>query len=618
MTPQPATAPTGFHRLQARVLTLIAVGVLGPLVALGAASWMSLGTLSAQLAAERQLLAASFANQVDDLLRANLELLQGVASAPRVDPADDDETPERAALRTAILHAHVMRTILVLDREGRVVAEEPSRDVARSLGPSVIAAARAAMTGERPAVTNLADDGSRRSVYLLVSIFDWRGRPVGLVAGEIDPTAAGFTGLVRLFRTRPGGHVELVDARGVVLATTEAGRQFTESRDAAAVEPALAAARAGNRRPAARIAGSDGTLALAPLARAPWVIVVRERADESLAVVTGFRWQLLLLGPVLLGLGLLVAWGAARSVTRPLVLLTEAAEKIGGGELGDPIPSLGRDEVGRLGNALEAMRVDLKRSLEEVERANAELERRVAERTEELAHLNRALQAREQWRGQLLSRVIAAQEDERKRIARELHDETSQTLSVLAMGLETACATLPDVAIRERLSEAKALTVRALDELHRLIYDLRPSILDDLGLLPAIRWYAERHLTPLGITVRSECADLERRLPAELAVAIFRVVQEIITNIAKHAGAETVLIQCGTVDGELLIEVEDDGRGFDPAAVSVSGDTARGLGLLGMRERMELVGGQITIDSAPGRGVDVTVRVPLPKETARG
>lgn len=618
MTPQRAAAPTGFHRLQTRVLTLIAVGVLGPLVALGAASWMSLGALSAQLAEERQLLAASFANHVDDLLRANLELLQGVASAPRVDPAADDDAPERAALRAAILHAHVMRAVLVLDREGRVVVDEPSRDEVRRLEASVVAAARVAMTGERPAVTSLSGEGPRRSVYLLVPIFDWRGRPVGLVAGEIDPTAAGFTGLVRLFRARRGGRVELVDAQGIVLATTEAGRQFTESRDAGAVGAALADARAGNRRPATRVDGSEGTLALAPLARAPWVIVVREQADESLAVVATFRRQLLLLGPVLLGLGLLVAWGAARSVTRPVVLLTEAAEKIGSGDLGDPIPSLGRDEVGRLAGALEGMRVDLKRSLEEVERANTELERRVAERTEELAHLNRALQAREQWRGQLLSRVIAAQEDERKRIARELHDETSQTLSVLAMGLETACTTLPEGAIRERLSEAKALTVRALDELHRLIYDLRPSILDDLGLLPAIRWYAERHLTPLGITVRSECADLERRLPVELAVAIFRVVQEIVTNIVKHAEAETVLIQCGPIDGDLLIEIEDDGRGFDPHAVSVSGDTARGLGLLGMRERVELVGGQITIDSAPGRGVYVTVRVPLPKETADG
>jgi signal transduction histidine kinase len=103
-----------------------------------------------------------------------------------------------------------------------------------------------------------------------------------------------------------------------------------------------------------------------------------------------------------------------------------------------------------------------------------------------------------------------------------------------------------------------------------------------------------------------------------MAIALFRVVQEAISNIAKHAEAETVLIQCGPVDGDLVIEIEDDGRGFDPAQVSVSGETARGLGLLGMRERVELVGGRLTVDAAPGRGADVTVRVPLPKDDADG
>ena len=236
----------------------------------------------------------------------------------------------------------------------------------------------------------------------------------------------------------------------------------------------------------------------------------------------------------------------------------------------------------------------------------------------ELARLNRELQAREQWRGQLLTRVIVAQEDERKRIARELHDETSQTLSVLAMRLETAVASMPEGRVRERLADAKTLTVRALDELHRLIFDLRPSILDDLGLLPAIRWYAERTLAPLGITTRCECPDPERRLPPEMAIALFRVVQEAISNVARHSKAETVLIQCALTDGEVVLEIEDDGCGFEPAAVSVSDDTARGLGLLGMRERVELIGGRLTIDSAPGRGAHVTVRVPMPKDGAHG
>jgi len=614
-----AGGATGRRRLQSRVLTLIVVGVLAPLGALGAASWLSLSALSARLAEERQLLAASFADHLDDVVRDNLELLQGVAAAPRVDPADDDPAPEHAALRAAILHAHLMRAIFVVDAEDRVVAGEPPDQRLRGFDEGAAAAIHEAMTADRPAVGNLITTAGRHSVYVLVPISNYRGRAVGLVVGEIDPTAAGFAGLLRPMRTRRGGRVDLVDGAGTILASTVSGRQFTKSSDAAAVTALVAhAARTPGERPAPAAGSADGAVALAPLARAPWAVVMRERSDEAASAVAEFRGRLLLLGVVLVGLGAVFAWGAARSVTRPIVVLTHAAEQIGVGELSEPIPQLGYDEVGRLGEALESMRAALERSLDEVEQANAQLERRVDARTRELALANQELKKREHWRGQLLSRVIAAQEDERKRIARELHDETSQTLSVLAMGLETACATLADGPVRGRLLEAKALTVRALDELHRLIYDLRPSILDDLGLLPAIRWFAERHLTPLGITVRCECSDLERRLPLELAVALFRIVQEAITNIAKHAEAETVLVQCGPVDGVLVIEIEDDGRGFDPAEVSVSGDTARGLGLAGMRERVELVGGQIAIDSAPGRGVHVTVRVPPPGEAHHG
>ena len=618
MTANDADEWGGWRRLQARVFVLIGVGVLGPLVALGAASWGSLSQLSQRLGEERQLLAASVANKVDDVVRANLELLQGVAAAPRVDPTDDDPAPEYAALEGRLLERapHARDVHRGRGRPGRRAgAVRASRSTRRTSG-STRRSRQAALDG-RPTVTNLVVDGDRLSLYLLVPIHDYRGRVTGLVVGEVDPRAAGFAGVLRTPGARPAERVELVDALGHVLATTEPGRQFARSEAAAAVADVLR-----NRVPDAddrQIGGAAvGSLVLAPLARAPWVVVLREPGNESLAAVTEFRRRMLILGPLLLGLGSLFAWGAARSVTRPVVLLTLAAERIGAGELSDPIPPLGRDEVGRLGQALDAMRVGLKRSLDEIEQANELLERRVDERTRELARLNRELQAREQWRGQLLTRVIVAQEDERKRIARELHDETSQTLSVLAMRLETAAASLPDGAIRTRLADAKTLTVRALDELHRLIFDLRPSILDDLGLLPAIRWYAERTLAPLGITVRCECPDPDRRLPPEMAIALFRVVQEAISNVARHSGAETVLIQCALTDGELVIEIEDDGRGFEPSAVSVSGDTARGLGLLGMHERVDLVGGRLTLDSAPGRGAHVTVRVPIPKDGAHG
>ncbi len=295
-------------------------------------------------------------------------------------------------------------------------------------------------------------------------------------------------------------------------------------------------------------------------------------------------------------------------------LLTDSAERIAYGNLNQPIPELGEDEIGRLGRSFEQMRMALKGSLEHVERANQQLEQRVDERTRELQGLYEQLQERERWREELLRKVISAQEDERKRLARELHDETSQTLSALAMKIETALTAWPTAASRERLAEAKQLTVRILEELHRLIFDLRPSVLDDLGLVSAIRWYAERHLEKRGIAVRCEFSGFGARLMPELETALFRVTQEAITNIAKHSGADAVLIQCLQHDDRISIEIEDDGKGFEPASLPPPAARERGLGLLGMRERVELFGGTLELDSAPGRGTRIAVTVPVVEE----
>ena len=161
------------------------------------------------------------------------------------------------------------------------------------------------------------------------------------------------------------------------------------------------------------------------------------------------------------------------------------------------------------------------------------------------------------------------------------------------------------------MTAARALARQSLEELHRLMHDLRPSVLDDLGLVAALRWFAEHRLAPHGISVRFEAGDLPERLPPELETALFRAAQEALTNVERHAKAERVLVQIGSQDGRLVIEIEDDGEGFDPAAMTPRPGDARGLGLLGMRERVELFGGSVTFDASPGSGTRVVIEVPL-------
>jgi signal transduction histidine kinase len=153
---------------------------------------------------------------------------------------------------------------------------------------------------------------------------------------------------------------------------------------------------------------------------------------------------------------------------------------------------------------------------------------------------------------------------------------------------------------------------RLHDGLHRLITNLRPSVLDDLGLAAAIEWLAEHQLRRAGIAARCELQDLQEcRAGGPIEITLFRVVQEAISNTVRHADASAVLIQGGLAGGRIWIEIEDDGRGFDPASIAADPETLRGVGLLGMRERIDLIGGTLTIDSAEGEGARIRIEAPV-------
>ncbi len=223
------------------------------------------------------------------------------------------------------------------------------------------------------------------------------------------------------------------------------------------------------------------------------------------------------------------------------------------------------------------------------------------------------IQREERARAGLLHRVIAAQEDERKRIARELHDDTSQALTALMIGLDTASADLTanPQAAADRLAADKAIARQLLVDVKRLISDLRPSLLDDLGLVPAITWYGERRLKPLGVDFRVEDRGLERRLPPDVETALFRIAQEAVNNVARHAGATSVVVSVQSRRNCISLRVADDGRGFDSQTMRGAAAPDQGHGLLGIQERVSILQGEFHVDSGEGHGTILTVRVPI-------
>lgn len=222
------------------------------------------------------------------------------------------------------------------------------------------------------------------------------------------------------------------------------------------------------------------------------------------------------------------------------------------------------------------------------------------------------LKQAEAARADLLGRLVTAQEEERRRIARELHDSLGQYLAAMSFGLQAVRAEVTGPAA-DRLGRLADLSKEIGQEVHRLALELRPTSLDDIGLQAALENYVEQWAERAHVPVDFDGRGLDpTELPWELATAIYRVVQEALTNILKHAGATRVSVILDRRSDHLLAIVEDDGRGFDPDALLAARPQGGGLGLIGMRERIAVFGGAVQIESSSGAGTTVFVRVPLP------
>jgi signal transduction histidine kinase len=336
-----------------------------------------------------------------------------------------------------------------------------------------------------------------------------------------------------------------------------------------------------------------------------------EQPKDELLELTWTMGRLLLIAS---GAAILIAaaliLGFTRQIISPIQRLAAAVEKFGAGDQEVEVPSMGQDEIGRLAQSFESMRSRLKHSIEEINQWNLELEQRVSERTMELERLYQQLRLRDEERSDLLAKIITAQEEERRRVARELHDDISQTLTGLVMSLGSAEAIMesdPNAA-KQRLESLRHLTSEAVEDVRRLIRDLRPSLLDDLGLVPAVNWYVENYLAPAGVKATLETSDLDHRLALTLEITLFRVVQEAITNIVKHAQAKTASICLKVTSSTIVGSIEDDGKGFNV------NDQHRGkhggVGILGMKERIELLKGKLRVASEPGKGTRVHFEIP--------
>ncbi|MFC4767096.1 PAS domain-containing sensor histidine kinase [Effusibacillus consociatus] len=214
----------------------------------------------------------------------------------------------------------------------------------------------------------------------------------------------------------------------------------------------------------------------------------------------------------------------------------------------------------------------------------------------------------ERFQRMMTNYVIQAQEDERKRVSRDLHDGVGQALYSILVGLKVVNQLDLEESVKNHLIDVQHMTIRALEEVKNMAIELRPSALDDLGFLPAIRSYSKRFAQTFGIETRLETFGSKRRYASVVETALYRICQEAMTNSAKYADADTITIRLEDLGDQVELSVMDDGSGFDTNEIRVQGT---GLGLYGMRERAHLLGGTVSIQSSPGEGTRIHVTIPL-------
>lgn len=449
----------------------------------------------------------------------------------------------------------------------------------------------------------------RVETLLLVTPRDARPDGAGGFVGlRLEPATSNLLDpLLDLYGRTSAGRVslELVDGEGRVVAATDRRTIFREGDHGDVLASAIDEARQVRGRchscheDSAGAPLSTDLMAFSPMGNLDLGVVVHQPEEEALAPAFALEQRVRKLGTGFVALFLLFAGLSVHSVVRPVTRLTRAVGRAERHDQPLPVEDFGRDEVGVLAQSLELWR------------------RRLLESRAEVAE-ERAARAEEQ---RYLHRVLSAQEQERRRVARELHDTVAQDLAALRLQLENL-ASAPELPgpVRERLVRLEAQGAEVLATVRHVLLDLRLAVLEHLGFVPAVQNLLER----INGEGRGQCRlvlDGEaREVPYEVAVVLLRILQESLQNALRHGGAEVVFVTVELGEGRVVLSVEDDGAGFDvdaQLARAGRGEGPSGLGLLGMRERAELLGGTLQIESAPGEGTTVHVEVPLaaPPET---
>jgi signal transduction histidine kinase len=535
-------------------------------------------------------LAQLAAAQQAQLIQGAHQLLSVLAQLPAV---REEDSAACATLFAELLKRHPVYANLGADRlNGDVFCS--ATPLSQSLNVANHDWFRRAIRGQKFTIGEYQKSRISNEFVLVLGhpVFDDGGRVQGVVAASLHLDRLNQIATQAQFP--PGATLTAVDRNGVIVARTPDAQHWLglSLPDAPLIKAMLAQGEGTTQLP-----GEDGVRRLYAFSR------VRDASDVGLYVGVGIPTEvafapvhrrlvrdLLTLGAITL-LIIAAVWAVSNAlVLRPVNALLRATERLRAGDLSarTDLPH-GDTELEQLAAAFDEMAWALRRRETEHRRAQETL--------------------------QVLSRrLLEAQESERRAIARELHDELGQALQALKINLQTV-QRFPKENGR-RVEESIAIVDHTLQQVRNLSVDLRPSLLDDLGLVAALEWYVDRQAKRVGFVGHCVADPQDLRVDPTVETVCFRVAQEALTNIARHAQATEVWVDLRRREQTLFLLVRDDGIGFDVSAARERVIGGASFGLLGMQERVELAGGHFEIRSAAGRGTEIHVRFPLPQPSA--
>ncbi|MBI2831730.1 MAG: HAMP domain-containing protein [Chloroflexi bacterium] len=599
--------PLGSLTLQKKMGLLVLAGLTVGLVLLSWLGIQSVGESVERTLHERLTIAREMAGRLDTTLTFALLQVQSAANAnDGLPPKEHFRQVAEQTRETLAKLGIATQNIFLVDKAGAVLDVEPQNlkiaDPTISLYPNLSSTIESGIS----AISDLVSSPSTEiPVVFITAPVSSKGKIAGALVVSIDMENSSISAFKPSVTVGKTGYTEIVDGNGIVLARTSPGfppAKFEKSdhpgRFAKLISQGQATVgtchRCHETDSGAELERRQDVLAFAPLSTASWGVAIRQSEEEALAPTQRLERSLLLLGTIFLASMLLLVWAMMQAIVKPLRMLTTAAKRVAGGDFTVTMPLHRGDEIGQLSMAFHTMTEELTRARD-----------KLVSRYKEAKH-------KEQIRGQLLSSVINAQEEERKRIARELHDEHGQTLSGLILSIESMESMTPlQPQLKDKLKATKLSLIRAVEDIRRLTLNLRPSSLDDLGLPAAVRAYAANRLGVAGIQMRFESKGISERLDPDVETAIFRIVQEAINNIVKHAKAHNVTVKLTAQESKITAAVEDDGQGFDVESAFATKIGTTSLGLLGIKERTTLLDGTFTINSRVGEGTRLVVEVPL-------